>query len=318
MDLVRGVHNLAERHKGGIVAVGSFDGLHLGHRALIDATRGLARRAAGPDSACPALMLTFEPLPREFLTPTEPPARLTNLRERVRLLEGSGLDALLLLRFDAHLRGMDGDAFVRLLHERLQVRGVVVGHDFHFGRGGAADAGFLREAGARLAFAVEVIAPVAADSARVSSTGIRAALEARDLTGAARMLGRPYSMRGRVVAGQRLGRTWGFPTANIRMRRRRVPVTGIFAVRVHGIDDGPGARAYGGVASLGTRPTVGGVEPLLEVFVFDYAGDLYGRELEVEFLAHLREELHFESVELLIEQMRADAEAARALLGDIG
>ena len=321
MELVRGVHNLAARHQGGIVAIGSFDGLHLGHRALIDATIAQARRSGTSQGPCPAVMLTFEPLPREFLTPAEPPARLTNLRERVRLLEGSGLDALVLLRFDARLRGMDGDAFVRLLQERLQARGVVVGHDFHFGRGGAANANFLREAGARLGFEVEVIAPVAADSARVSSSGIRAALDARDLVGAARLLGRPYSMRGRVVPGQQLGRTWGFPTANIRVRRRRVPLSGIFAVRVHGIgEEGPGGggrRAYGGVASLGTRPTVGGVEPLLEVFVFDYAGDLYGRELEVEFLAHLREELHFESVELLLVQMRSDAESARALLRDL-
>lgn len=313
MELVRGVANLAPRHRGGIVAIGSFDGLHLGHRALIEATRIEAARIG-----CPALLLTFEPLPREFLTPTDPPARLTTLRERVRLLEGSGLDALMLLRFDARLRGMDGEAFVRLLHERLRARGVVVGHDFHFGRGGSANADLLREAGARLGFGVEVIAPVAADSARVSSSGIRAALAARDLAGAARLLGRPYSMRGRVVPGQQLGRTWGFPTANIRMRRRRVPLSGIFAVRVRGIEGGPGTRVYGGVASLGTRPTVGGVEPLLEVFVFDYAGDLYGRELEVEFLAHLREELHFESVERLLVQMHADAEAARALLRDIG
>lgn len=316
MDLVRGVRNLAERHRGGIVAVGSFDGLHLGHRALIEAVRREASRAGRP-----ALLLSFEPLPREYLTPAEPPARLTNLRERVRLLEGSGLDALVLLRFDARLRGMDGEAFVRLLHERLQAAGVVVGHDFHFGRGGAADADFLRDAGARLGFGVEVIAPVAADSARVSSSAIRSALAARDLAGAARLLGRSYSMRGRVVAGQQLGRTWGFPTANIRVRRRRVPLAGIFAVRVHGIGDGPGGggrRVYGGVASLGTRPTVGGVEPLLEVFVFDFAGDLYGRELEVEFLAHLREELRFESVELLLVQMRADAEAARGLLADTG
>ena len=130
MELVRGVHNLAARHQGGIVAIGSFDGLHLGHRALIDATVAQARRSGMSQGPCPAVMLTFEPLPREFLTPAEPPARLTNLRERVRLLAGSGLDALMLLRFDARLRGMDGDAFVRLLTERLQARGVVVGHDF--------------------------------------------------------------------------------------------------------------------------------------------------------------------------------------------
>ena len=315
MELVRGLHNLRDRHLGGIVTVGSFDGVHLGHQALIAATCARAAREGRP-----AVMLSFEPLPREFLVPADPPARLTNLRERVRVLgaaaagaagaEVPALDALVLLRFDARLRAMDGEGFAALLHRQLRAAGVVVGHDFHFGRGGVADAAFLRQAGARLGFGVEVIDPVAAGAARVSSSGIRAALAARDLEGAARLLGRPYNMRGRVVAGQQLGRTLGFPTANIRVRRRRLPLSGIFAVRVRGIDDGPQARAYGGVASLGTRPTVGGVEPLLEVFVFDYAGDLYGRELEVEFLAHLREEVRFESVEVMVVQMHADVAAA--------
>lgn len=315
MELVRGLHNLRDRHRGGIVTVGSFDGLHLGHQALIAAACARAAREGGP-----AVMLSFEPLPREFLVPTDPPARLTNLRERLRALSaaglGAGLDALVLLRFDARLRAMDGEGFAALLHRQLRAVGVVVGHDFHFGRGGAADAAFLRAAGERLGFGVEVIDPVAAGAARVSSSGIRAALAARDLEGAARLLGRPYSMRGRVVAGQQLGRTLGFPTANIRVRRRRLPLSGIYAVRVRGIGDGPGASVYGGVASLGTRPTVGGVEPLLEVFVFDFAGDLYGRELEVEFLAHLREEARFESLEGMVVQMHADvAEARRRLAG---
>jgi riboflavin kinase/FMN adenylyltransferase len=198
----------------------------------------------------------------------------------------------------------------------LRVAGLVVGHDFHFGRGGAADAAFLRATGERLGFGVEVIDPVAAGAERVSSSGIRAALAARDLAGAARLLGRPYSMRGRVVPGQQLGRTLGFPTANIRVRRRRSPLSGIFAVRVRGIEDGPGARVFGGVASLGTRPTVGGVEPLLEVFVFDFAGDLYGRELEVEFIAHLREEVRFESLETMVVQMHADVAEARERLAE--
>jgi riboflavin kinase/FMN adenylyltransferase len=311
MELIRGIHNLRERHRGGIVTIGSFDGLHLGHRALIEATRARAAREGRP-----ALMLSFEPLPREFLAPTDPPARLTNLRERVRLLGDAALDAVVLLRFDARLRAMDGEGFVGLLHRQLQAAGVVVGHDFHFGRGGAADAAFLRDTGARLGFGVEVIDPVAAGAARVSSSGIRAALAARDLDAAAGLLGRRYSMRGRVVAGQQLGRTLGFPTANIRVRRRRLPLSGICAVRVRGIGDGPDAPTYGGVASLGTRPTVGGVEPLLEVFVFDYAGDLYGRELEVEFIAHLREEARFESLEAMVVQMHADVTEARERLAE--
>lgn len=302
LRLLRGTHRVSSDLVGGVVTLGSFDGLHRGHQALIERTLQRARAAGSP-----ALLLSFEPLPREFLNPAAAPARLTNFRERWRLLEHSGLDAVVLLRFDEQLRTQSGAEFLRCLTDDLAVSGVVVGHDFRFGRAGEANADFLRAAGAEHGFMVDVLEPVRVGDERVSSSLVREALAALDLPRAARLLGRPYSMRGRVVAGQQLGRTLGFPTANIRLRRRRIPCGGIFAVRVHGI----GAQPMGGVASLGTRPTVGGVEPLLETVVFDFAGDLYGRELEVEFIAHLRDELRFESVELMVMQMQADAREAR-------
>jgi riboflavin kinase/FMN adenylyltransferase len=255
-------------------------------------------------------MLSFEPLPREYLQAESPPARVTNLRERCRVLETCGLDALILLRFDDRLRSMTGRQFLNLLITDLAVRSVIVGHDFRFGRGGEAHAEFLQEAGREQGFGVEVIGPIAVNGHRVSSSAVRAALAAGEFADAARMLGRPYSMRGRVVAGQQLGRQLGFPTANLRLRRRQSPLTGIFAVWVHGVADHP----WPAVASLGTRPTVGGVEPLLEVFLLDFAADLYGRELEVEFVARLREEQRFDSLELMVAQMHRDVAAARERL----
>jgi riboflavin kinase/FMN adenylyltransferase len=314
MELIRGPHNVRARHRGAIVTLGSFDGLHLGHQALI---RAALERGAREQRA--VILLSFEPLPREYLQAADPPARLTNFRERWRILQATGIDALMLLRFNESLRLRSGERFVELLTTTLAVGGLVVGHDFRFGREGEANTEFLRAAGRQHGFSVDVIEPVLLEGERISSTELRHTLASGELDRAARLLGRPYSLRGRVVGGQQLGRTLGFPTANIRMRRRRSPLGGIFAVRVRGI----GSEVRGGVASLGTRPTVGGVEPLLETFVFDFAGDLYGLELEVEFVAHLRAELRFESLELLVVQMRADEVAARETLavrplGDTG
>ncbi|MCU0757907.1 MAG: bifunctional riboflavin kinase/FAD synthetase [Steroidobacteraceae bacterium] len=305
MELVRGLGNLRERHRGGVVTLGTFDGLHLGHRSLVGEALALAGRLGRP-----ALMLSFEPMPREFLQPQSPPARLTNFRERWRLLERAGLDALCLLRFGEALRAMPGAEFVALLHEAMRPEALVVGYDFRFGHQGEASAAMLREAGRERGFAVQVMPPVLVGAERVSSSGVRAALAKGDLGQAARLLGRPYAMRGRVVAGQRLGRQLGYPTANLRMGRRRVPIGGIFAVRVHGVGEAP----LRGVASLGTRPTVGGVEPLLETHVFDFAGDLYGREIEVEFVQKIRDEAKFDGLDALVEQMDRDAHAARRIL----
>lgn len=289
---------------GYVAAIGGFDGIHLGHRALIARTRELARA-----QRLTSMVVSFEPLPKEYLAPDHPPARLTNFRERWRLLEQDGPEVFCVLRFNERLRVMRALEFAQLL-VRGGVRQMVVGHDFRAGYRGEATVQWFQQAGARLGLAIDVVPPVLDADLRISSNAIRAALEACALGVAARLLGRPYTMRGRVISGDRLGRQLGFPTANIRLARRRAPIDGIFAVRVRGVG--------GGVASIGTRPTVGGVVPLLEVHVFDFAGDLYGRELEVEFVARLRDTLRFDNVNAMVEQMHRDAAEARAALaGDL-
>jgi riboflavin kinase / FMN adenylyltransferase len=305
MELIRGLQNLLEREPGCAVTIGTYDGVHLGHQALL---RRLKEHAA--QLALPTVVLTFEPTPREYLAPDAPPARLTSLRERWRILAGMDLDALLLLRFGERLRNLSGEAFASLLARDIGARTVVVGHDFRFGCNGEATAPMLIDAGKRLGFAVDVVPPVTLDGARVSSSGVRDALKRSDFALAERWLGRPYSMRGRVVHGQRLGRDLGFPTANLRIERRRTPLQGIFAVRVHGVETTP----MRGVASLGTRPTVGGIQTLLEVHVFDFSADLYGREIEVEFVAKLRDEENYPTLDALVAQIHRDVAEARRIL----
>jgi riboflavin kinase/FMN adenylyltransferase len=306
MELIRGLRALRPIHRGSVVTIGGFDGIHLGHQALLkrllDHGQQLSRKT---------MMLTFEPLPREHLAVANPPARITSWRERWRLLETTDLDAMWLIRFCAGVRNLTGEQFMRLLSEDLQTPLVVVGHDFRFGREGDSTVPKLEEAGRRMGFTVDVVPPILVDGERVSSSGIRAALDRGELKRAERWLGRPYSMRGRVIRGERLGHQLGYPTANLRLERRRTPLAGIFAVRVRGIASDP----LPGVASLGTRPTVNGVEPLLEAHVFDFSGDLYGREIEVEFVEKLRDEARFDSLEALVEQMHLDAASARRVLG---
>jgi riboflavin kinase / FMN adenylyltransferase len=315
VEFVRGLQGLKAKHHGAAVTIGSFDGIHLGHGALIASTCGLARQFGRP-----AMMLTFEPLPREYLSaraqpPVEPPARLTDFRERWRVLERSDLDYACLLSFDEKLRGLSGEQFVALLSERFGASAVVVGQDFRFGRGGAGSVSLLRAAAEAGKFALELVPSVCIDDIRVSSSGVRAALAAGEFAKARDLLGRPYSMHGRVVRGEQLGRRLGYPTANIRMRRRKLPFTGIHAVRVRGVDPGNAHKAYAGVSSLGVRPTVGGTVPLLEAHVFDFEGSLYGRELEVEFVAKIRDEEKFADLDALVQQMHRDAAEARRLLG---
>ncbi|MGO9801914.1 MAG: bifunctional riboflavin kinase/FAD synthetase [Steroidobacteraceae bacterium] len=305
MELIRGQAELPPRHEGCVVTIGTYDGLHLGHQALIERLRSRAGQ-----SRSPAVMLTFEPMPREFLSPENPPARLTTFRERWRILGQSGLDYLWVLRFGEALRNLTAQDFAQLLAERLRPSVVVVGHDFRFARRGEATAEVLAAAGRPLGFEVEVVPAVTQDGERISSSGVRAALAGGDFARARRWLGRPYSMRGRVIGGKRLGRELGFPTANLALGRARAPVAGIFAVQVHGV----ASAALPGVASLGTRPTVGGVEALLEAHVFDFSDDLYGREIEVEFAAKLRDEQCFATLAALTAQMQRDAAAARRIL----
>ena len=305
MELIRGLVNLRERQRGCVVTIGTYDGIHLGHQELL---RRLHEH--GIRLSLPRVLLTFEPMPREYLSPEAPPARLTSLRERWRILSGMSLDSVLLLRFGEGLRNLPGEAFATLLARDVGARAVVVGHDFRFGCHGEATAPMLADAGRRLGFSVDVVSPVMLEGERVSSSGLRDALARGEFELAKRRLGRPYSMRGRVVPGQRLGRDLGFPTANLPIERRRAPLHGIFAVRVHGVEK----SALPGVASLGTRPTVGGVHTLLEVHVFDFAADLYGREIEVEFVAKLRDEEYFPTLDALVEQIHRDAAEARHIL----
>jgi riboflavin kinase/FMN adenylyltransferase len=294
---------------GHVAAIGSFDGIHRGHRVLIDRAIALAAR-----DGLSSMVITFEPLPREFFFPADPPARLTSFRDRWRLLERQGPGQLCVLHFNEQLRALTPVQFAGLL-TGAGVRRLVIGHDFRAARGGEASAQWFAREGPRLGVQVEVIDPVLQGDERVSSSAVRMALARGDLEQARMLLGRRYCLWGRVIGGQRLGRTLGFPTANLRLGRRRSPMDGIFAVRVRGVGNGhPQQASLPGVASLGTRPTVGGTVPLLEAHVFDFEGDLYGREIEVEFVARLRDEVKFDSVEAMVEQMHRDATEARAVL----
>ena len=309
MELVRGLHNISRRHRGCVLTVGNYDGVHLGHQQMIGV---LKARAAELRSA--ATVLVFEPSSKEFIDPEGAPARLTRWREKCLALAAHGVQRLVTLRFDECVRAMTPRAFVdELLVERLGTRHMVVGHDFRYGSNAGGTIETLSAAAMLHGFGVEEVAPFVFDGVRVSSTAVRERLEYADYAGAARLLGRPYRMMGRVVHGRRLGRTLGFPTANLRLMRRKSPVWGILAVRVLGI----APHSLPGVASLGTRPTVNGTEPLLEVHVFDFSGDLYGRAIEVEFVAKLRDEVKFDSLDAMVAQMQIDGAGARNLLSKV-
>lgn len=293
--------------QGSVVCIGAFDGLHLGHRTLVRHAVARAR-----ELGLPAVALSFEPLPREFFSKELPPPRLTLARAKAQGLSALGSDGVGLLRFDARMAAMSAEEFVRrVLVGRLQAREVWIGPDFRFGNRRGGDLALLQQMGAESGFVAHEIAPVTAQGERVSSTRIREALRNGDFTDAARLLGRPYAIGGRVVRGKQLGRTLGFPTANLRFPKTPA-LSGIYATWVHGVD----ALPWPSVSSFGTRPTVDGVEPLLEAHLFDFSGDLYGRHIEVEFVAKLREELKFPDLPSLTEQMQRDAEDARRILSE--
>ncbi len=307
MQLVRGLSNLGSDLRGAAVAIGNFDGVHLGHQALIEAAAARARV-----SGARRVVLTFDPHPREFMDPAGAPPRLMRVTEKCLALEALGVERLIVMRFDARLQCLGAEEFIRqVLVDALGARHIVVGEGFRFGRGRAGTVAGLAAAAAAGRFEVVTVPGVMLDGERVSSTRVRTALAAGDLATAGRLLGRRYALGGRVVAGARLGRTLGFATANMRLHRPRLPLQGIFAVKVRGV---PGHEYHDGVASLGTRPTVNGVEPLLETHLFDFAGDLYGRRLSVEFIEKLRDEERFVSLEALTEQMHRDAARAREIL----
>lgn len=286
--------------------MGALDGLHRGHQALLARVR---ERAAATGLA--PLAISFEPLPRAYFSP-QPLPRLGSVRDKLEGLARAGMATTLLLRFNKALASMAARDFVReVLVARAGVRELWVGADFRFGHRRGGDLALLQQMGAELGFAAHALETHAHGGERISSTAIRTALSESDFGHAATLLGRPFTMGGRVVRGQQLGRALGYPTANIRLGRRVSPLRGIFAVRVHGATPAP----WPGVASLGMRPTIDGREMLLEAHLFDFAGDLYGRHLAVEFVHKLRDEEKFASLDDLTRQMHRDAAEARALLG---
>ena len=294
---------------GAVVAIGNFDGVHRGHRAVI-ATAIERARALG----APAAALTFEPHPRAFFNPDQPLFRLTDARAKLRLLAATALDGAILMKFDAALAALDPAAFVaRVLVERYAISGAVIGYDFHFGKARAGTPAFLKEEGDRLGFHVDVVPELTDDGRRVSSGAVREALAAGHVAEAVELLGYPWFVTGEVVHGDRRGRELGYPTANLRLDPGCGLRHGIYAVRV-GVD----GRRYDGVASFGRRPMFDTGIVLLEVFLFNFSGDLYGRILDVAFIGWIRPEMRFDGVADLIRRMGDDCSLARMALKRAG
>lgn len=303
MELIRGLHNLKLRHRGSVATIGNFDGVHLGHQAVIGQ---LAEEAA--DAHLPTVLITFEPQPMEYFRPQQAPARLTRLREKLQALRRFSVDRVLCLPFNRALAQMPAEAFIRrVLVEGLGVQYLVVGDDFRFGKDRVGDFAMLQAAGKEFDFQVVNMHTFMIDGQRVSSTRVREALNRGDLAAAERLLGRSYRMSGRVAHGNKLGRQLGFPTANIHLHRKATPLQGIFVVEVFGLDGEP----LPGVASLGTRPTVDGKKTILEVYLFDFDRDIYGKHLQVSFLHKLRDEVRYTTLEALKVQIARDVEDAK-------
>jgi riboflavin kinase/FMN adenylyltransferase len=306
MELIRGLHNLRRRHRGCVLTIGNFDGVHRGHQAVFAQLVSIAASNQVPSTA-----LTFEPQPREFFSGENAPARLTRFREKAQALANTPLERVVVARFTRSFSQLSPQAFIdEVLIEALDVRHVVVGNDFHFGHRARGTFMALQEAGRKLGFGVTRCVTFELHGRRVSSSWVRDELANGELARAAELLGRPYCIQGRVARGRRLGRSIGFPTANIRLRRLSTPVSGVYAVRLHGLGD----EVLPGVANLGTRPTVNGSEKLLEVHLFDFDKDIYGAHVSVEFVHKIRDEQRFESLEVLKAQIARDGEAARGLL----
>ncbi|MEY3220716.1 MAG: bifunctional riboflavin kinase/FAD synthetase [Pseudomonadota bacterium] len=305
MEVIRSLSQLRAHHQECVATIGNFDGVHLGHQAVFEQLIDKSR-----DLNLPSVVISFEPQPQEFFMPDQAPARLTRLREKVLALRQFPLDRLLCLRFNQHLANWSPETFIsQVLVEGLSVKYLIVGDDFRFGARRKGDFHTLENAGKQYGFQVVNTPTRSLENERISSTRVRKALQNGDMNEAARLLGRPYSLCGRVAHGAKLGRQLGFPTANISLNRHAIPVKGVFAVRMLGIDN----RSYFGVANVGNRPTVAGGEPkpLLETHLFDFNQDIYGKYVEIELLHHLRSEQKFASLDALKYQITQDIEKAK-------
>jgi len=308
MLIRRGFKPGRDADRGYVVAIGNFDGVHLGHQAIL-----AVLRQRGLESRLRTAIVCFEPHPREYFAPMpeQAPARLMRLRDKAEQIAEAGVSELRVLRFGAELCRWDAEVFIeRVLVQALGAKRVVIGEGFRFGRDRGGDVKKLRSEGGRQGFAVDEIPPLAIGGGAASSSRVRQALAAGRLDEARTILGRDFRISGRVIAGQKLGRKLGFRTANMRLQRRVSPVAGIFAVRA----SGAGLARHPGVASVGTRPTIGGREWLLETHLFDFEGDLYRERLDVDFIARLRDEIHYPDLASMTAQMQEDARRARELL----
>ncbi|WP_341503059.1 bifunctional riboflavin kinase/FAD synthetase [Gallaecimonas sp. GXIMD4217] len=308
MELIRGLYNVRPEHHGCVLTIGNFDGVHLGHQEVL---RQLKAKAS--ELGLPATVMVFEPQPLELFLGDKAPARLSRLRDKFHAFEGLGLERLLVEPFSPHFAALEPESFIReQLVERLGVKFLVVGDDFRFGRDRRGDFAMLKAAGRQHGFEVVGTHSFCLHQDRVSSTLIRQALAADDLASAETMLGRPYSISGRVHHGAKRGRTIGFPTVNLPLKRRVSPVSGVYAVEVLGVAGKPLA----GIANIGRKPTVDGTVPVLEVHLLDFQGDLYGCQLEVVLRKKLRAEQRFASLDELRAQIARDEAAARAYFAD--
>ncbi|HSG63139.1 MAG TPA: bifunctional riboflavin kinase/FAD synthetase [Pseudomonadales bacterium] len=305
MELIRDLHNIRPEHRLCVATIGAFDGVHRGHQMVIKTLVAKAR-AVG----LPATVILFEPLPREYFRPHDAPPRLTNFAERFKLLAALGVDRVLRIHFVDAIRQMSAERFIsQVFVEKLGVKYLIVGDDFAFGKGREGNFDTLLSMGQSSGFEVQDTATLEHEQERVSSSRIREALVEADFACVEHLLGRPYSMSGRVVMGQQLGRTMGAPTANIQLRRLRSPLAGVYAVEIDGID----GKRYQGVANVGTRPTIGDLsKAILEVHVFNFDGNLYGKHLEVLFRHKLRDEKKFSSLDELKNNIARDFDAGRA------
>jgi len=309
MLVVHGYKDVPAQARGAVLAIGNFDGVHRGHQALLRAASAIGRELGAPAGA-----LIFEPHPREFFHPEEPHFHLTPLPQKLAIFDRLGLDSAVVLPFDAQLAALSADEFVNsVIVDGLGARHVVIGHDFFFGRNRGGTPETMQAAAARAGFGLTIIPPVAEDGEVFSSSAIRLRLAQGDLKGAARLLGRDWRAAGTVVGGAKRGTGLGFPTANIPLPRGTAIGHGIYAVRVH-ID----GERHDGAAYLGTRPTYDNGMPVLEVFLLDFDGDLYGRDIEVEFVDFIRADRKFDTSEALIAQMQADCARARTILAATG
>ncbi|MDH5183177.1 MAG: bifunctional riboflavin kinase/FAD synthetase [Gammaproteobacteria bacterium] len=303
MQLIRGLHNLQADPRGCVVTIGNFDGVHLGHQEVL---AQVVDKAA--ELSLPSVLMTFEPYPSEFFQHGEIPPRLTRFREKMEVLRRFSIERVISLRFDESLCSLEADEFIQqILVEKLAARYVVIGDDFRFGKGRTGDFAMLKAAGKQYDFEVASMHTFEIMGDRVSSTRIRSALQSGELGFAEQLLGRPYRMSGRVAHGDKRGRTIGFPTANIHLHRKASPVRGVYAVEMYGVDGEP----VPGVANVGIRPTVNGTRAQLEVHLFGFSDDIYGRHVQVEFRHKLREEQRFESFDALKAQIEKDALKAK-------